>query len=401
MIFSLLPPLLLGLLAGIITGLTPGIHINLVSLLLVGSAPFLLGHFSLMGLAVFIIAMSVVHTFLDSLPSIFLGAPDAATALGVLPGHRYLLQGWGMMAVKLTIIGSLGAAMLSVFFFPLFVWVVEWSYPLFSSIMGWLLLAVAIFMVVRDKKRLWAALIFLLSGSLGVIVLNMETLENPLFPMLSGLFGISTLLISLNESTEIPPQQTGDPEIKVRPWIAVQALLSGQFSGFLTAMLPGLGSATAAVLSLQITRNLGDHGYMLLQGSIGTVNFILSLATLLVLEKARNGAVISIMKLVDGIGLGHILLFLAVTLLAAGIGALLALYLGKAFATLIGYVNYKALVIGIIVFLVILTPIMSSWTGMLVLVTATGIGLLPATVKTARVHGMGCILLPVMLFFLL
>jgi TctA family transporter len=38
---------------------------------------------------------------------------------------------------------------------------------------------------------------------------------------------------------------------------------------------------------------------------------------------------------------------------------------------------------------------------MLVLVTATGIGLLPATVKTARVHGMGCILLPVMLFFLL
>jgi putative membrane protein len=145
MIFSLLLPLLLGLLAGIITGLTPGIHINLVSLLLVGSAPFLLGHFSLMGLAVFIIAMSVVHTFLDSLPSIFLGAPDAATALGVLPGHRYLLQGWGMMAVKLTIIGSLGAAMLSVFFFPLFVWVVEWSYPLFSSIMGWLLLAVAIF----------------------------------------------------------------------------------------------------------------------------------------------------------------------------------------------------------------------------------------------------------------
>lgn len=400
MISMLLFSIALGIIAGIVTGLTPGIHINLVSLLLVGSAPFFLKYFSLLALACFIISMSVVHTFLDSLPSIFLGAPDAATALGVLPGHRYLLKGWGFMAVKLTIIGSLGAAILSVLFFPLFVLIVRWTYPFFAAIMGWLLLGVAVFMVLRDKKRLWAALIFLLSGTLGVIVLNMKTLSNPLFPLLSGLFGISTLLISLNESTAIPPQKTGDPDIKVKNSIALKALASGQFSGFLTAMLPGLGAATAALLSLQVTRDLGDHGYMILQGSIGTVNFILSLATLLVLGKARNGAVIAVQKLLDGIGLAHIIVFLAVTLIAAGIGALLALFLGKWFARLIGYVNYRGLVIGIILFIILLTPVMSSWTGLLVLITATGIGLLPATVKTARVHGMGCILLPVMLYFL-
>jgi len=400
-LFQILLALLLGVLAGIITGLTPGIHINLVAVLLLAASPVLLLSFPVLALACFIISMSVVHTFLDSIPSIFLGAPDAATALGVLPGHRYLLKGWGLMAVKLTIIGSLGAALLSVLLFPLFVLIVRYAYPFFQAVMGWLLLAVALFMVLRDKKRLWAALIFLLAGSLGLIVLNLPGLENPLFPLLSGLFGVSTLLISLNDETIIPPQETTDPRIKVKKGIAIKALASGQFSGFLTAMLPGLGAATAAVLSLQITRDLGDHGYMLLQGSINTVNFILSLATLLVLGKARNGSIIAVQQLVDSVGVVHILLFLAVTLVAAGLGAMLALWFGRVFSKLISKVNYKALVWGIVAFLVGLTPLLSGWTGLLILVTATALGVIPATVKTARVHGMGCILVPVMLYFLL
>lgn len=400
LLLALLLALLCGILAGIITGLTPGIHINLVAVILVSLSPMLVTHLPVLALAVFIIAMSVIHTFLDSIPSIFLGAPDAATALGVLPGHRYLLKGWGMMAVKLTIIGSLAAALLSVLLFPLFVHAVRHTYPLFQRVMGWLLLAVALFMVLRDRKRLWAALIFLLAGALGILVLGLPGLSNPLFPLLSGLFGVSTLLYSLNESTAIPPQETGDPEIKVKPVIAAKALVAGQLSGFLTAMLPGLGAATAAVLSLQAVRDLGDHGYMLLQGSIGTVNMVLSLATLLVLEKARNGSVIALQQLLGGVTAAHVLLFLAATLVAAGAGALLTLWFGRIFSRLISRVNYRALVIGIILFIVVLTPALSSWTGLLILATATGLGLIPATVKTARIHAMGCLLVPVIIYFL-
>ncbi len=393
--------ILCGILAGIVTGLTPGIHINLVAVLLVTASPVLAVYFPVLALAAFIISMSVVHTFLDSIPSIFLGAPDAATALGVLPGHRYLLKGWGLMAVKLTIIGSLGAAVLSVVLFPLFVLVVTYAYPLFKLVMGWLLVAVALFMILRDRKKLWAALVFLLAGTLGVIVLNIKGLENPLFPLLSGLFGVSTLLISLNDNTAIPPQTTSDPKIKVKKSLGIKALVSGQFSGFLTAMLPGLGAATAAVLSLQITRDLGDHGYMILQGSIGTVNFILSLATLLVLDKARNGSIIAVQQLVETVSVPHIIVYLAVTLIAAGIGACLALWIGRFFSRIISKVNYQGLVWGIIFFIIFLTPILSSWTGVLILLTATALGVIPATVKVARVHAMGCLLLPVMLFFLL
>jgi putative membrane protein len=390
---------LIGMAAGIVTGLTPGIHINLVSVLVVASAPWLLQYFPLLALACFIISMSVSHTFLDTIPSIFLGAPDDATALGVLPGHRYLLKGWGMMAVKLSVVGSIAGAALSVLLFPLFVLLVRLTYPLFQLVIGWLLLAIVFFMVLRDRLRLWAALVFTLSGCLGLITLNIAGLKNPLFPLLSGLFGVATLTVSLNETNRIPPQQES-PDIKLKLVVALKAVTAGQLSGFLTAMLPGVSSASAAVLSLQVFRDLGDHGYMILQGCINTVNFALSLAALLVLDKARNGSIIAIQQLLETVTLSHILVFLAIILFATGIATLLALWLGRAFARLLSHVNYRALVLGIIAFIVVLTPILSSWTGLLILATSTALGLLPATVKVARVHAMGCLLLPVILYFL-
>ncbi len=389
----------IGIAAGIVTGLTPGVHINLVSVLVVALAPALLEHFPLLGLACFIISMSVTHTFLDTIPSIFLGAPDDATALGVLPGHRYLLRGWGLMAVKLSVIGSLVAVVLSVAFFPLFVLVIGLTYPFFQAVMGWLLLAIILYMVLRDRLRWWAALVFLLSGALGLIVLNIPGLKNPLFPLLSGLFGVATLLFSLNETNKIPVQAVS-PEVKVKTRVAAKALFAGQISGFLTAMLPGVGPSMAAVLSLQVFKDLGDHGYMLLQGSINTVNFILSLAALLVLDKARNGSIIAVQQLLTGITLAHILVFLAATVLAAGFALVLTLWFARIFCRLVSLVNYRALVLGIILFIVVLTPFLSGWIGLLILATSTAVGLIPAAVKTARVHAMGCLLLPVTGYFL-
>ena len=104
--FQILIAVFLGCCAGIVTGLIPGIHINLVSLILVSVSGYFLGVTSPLVLGVFIISMSVVHTFLDVIPSIFFGAPDPDTALMVLPGHKLLLQGNGLEAVKLEMIGS-------------------------------------------------------------------------------------------------------------------------------------------------------------------------------------------------------------------------------------------------------------------------------------------------------
>jgi len=47
-----------------------------------------------------VLANSITHTFLNIIPVVYLGAPDAGTALAVLLGHSLLLDGMGMAAIK-------------------------------------------------------------------------------------------------------------------------------------------------------------------------------------------------------------------------------------------------------------------------------------------------------------
>ncbi|MBN2458741.1 tripartite tricarboxylate transporter permease [Candidatus Woesearchaeota archaeon] len=400
MLLQILIALLAGIVCGTFTGLSPGIHINLMSVLLLSSTPFLSQYFPLISLAVFIIAMGTTHTFIDPITSIYLGAPDSSdTALSILPGHRYLLKGHGHAAVKLTLIGSLGALVMSIILFPLLMPIVKHGYPFIEKYMGYLLLLVAGFMILRDKNKLWALIVFSMSGVLGLIVLSMPNLKDPLFPMLSGLFGISTLLISLN-GKECLPEQKADSETPLDKKRTIKALISGQASGFLTAVFPGLGAATAAVLSLQFTKNLGDHGFLILMGAISTVNFSLSLLALLVLDKARNGAVIVVQQMLGSVTLTHILIFLAASLIAGGIAFVLGVVISKGFSKLITKVNYKALAIGVIALITGLIIFFSGALGFLVLIASLGVGLISPVKSIPRVHSMGCLLVPVIVYFL-
>src|SRR3989344_4859936 len=245
---------LLGILAGIFTGLTPGIHINLVSLLVVSSSAYLLGIFSLPSLGVFIISMAIAHTFLDILPAIFLGAPNEATALGVLPGHKLLLQGMGYEAVKLTVIGSLSSLILAILLFPLLIIIFPLIYDDIRPYIGFILIAVVIYMVLIEKgldKKFWAFVVFLISGILGILALTMPNLKQPLFPLLSGLFGLSMLIVSLSQKVEIPKQRITE-NIILPKFQSIKSVLAGTFSGTIVSFFPGMGPAQAAVIGSNI-----------------------------------------------------------------------------------------------------------------------------------------------------
>ena len=95
MVLEFILPLLIGIVAGTLTGLAPGIHINLVSAILL----FSLDKFQsipLISIVVFIVSMSITHTFIDFIPSIFLGAPEEDNFLSILPGHQLFMEGKDM-----------------------------------------------------------------------------------------------------------------------------------------------------------------------------------------------------------------------------------------------------------------------------------------------------------------
>ena len=193
--------LVLGIGCGIITGITPGIHVNLVSVLVVSSSAWLLGFTTPLVLGVFIISLAITHTFLDTLPSIYLGAPDEAQALNVLPGHRMLLQGEGHNAVVYTIIGSLGSLIMGAVFFPVFIWSMGYLQPFVQEMVGVLLLVIMVYMIGKEKEWMKCLAAFLLAGGLGLLVFSIPNLNQPLFPLLSGLFGFSLLVVSLSQKT--------------------------------------------------------------------------------------------------------------------------------------------------------------------------------------------------------
>lgn len=399
MFIEIVLAMLFGICFGIITGLTPGVHINLVSVLVVSASPFLLQHFPVIALGVFIIAMSVTHTFLDTIPSIFLGAPDSDNALGVLPGHRYLLKGKGYLAVKLTIIGCFFATILSIVLFPLLLPFVKYVYPYLNSVMGYILLAAAAYMIYRDRKKFWALFVFILSGVFGIIVFSIPNFKDPLFPMLSGMFGIATLIISYNGEEKIPEQKYDCSE-EINKKKCVKAVIGGEICGFTTAVMPGLGGSSAATIGVQFLKNLGDDGFLILMGAIGTVNFVLSLVALSALDKARNGGIIAIQKLMENVTMNHIIIFLIVSMIAACIGVFLTLKISKVFCRLMNIIDYKKVIMTVIAFVCLLVVIMTGALGFCVLIVSTAIGLVPAIVKVTRTQAMGCLLLPVIIYFL-
>ena len=399
---QLLIALLCGIFAGVITGLIPGIHINLISILIVSVSGYLVGFTSPLVLGVFIIAMAITHTFLNIIPAVFLGAPDGDTALGVLPGHTLLLRGQGYEAVKLNVIGSLFSLIICIAIIPLLVISIPIAYEYLKNWIGYILLAIVIIMILREKdlnKKFWAVMLFIMTGILGLIIFDIN-IKNGLFPLLSGLFGISMLIISINKKTTIPEQEITNT-IKVKKSTTAKSLGSAIFSGALVSFFPGLGPAQAAVIGSELTRNQGAHSFLIMLGGINTVNMLVSMVMLYTIGKARTGSLVAVSEIINIINMKSLLIFICIALTVAGIATFLALFMTKGFVKIITKINYQFVCLAIILFIAVLSIILSGWLGFLILAVSASIGIVPNILGIRRSHMMGCLLLPVILWFIL
>ncbi|MBW2992951.1 tripartite tricarboxylate transporter permease, partial [Candidatus Woesearchaeota archaeon] len=387
---------------GIITGIIPGIHINLVSVLVVSVSGYIIGFTSPLMLGTFIIAMAITHTFLNIIPAVFLGAPEGDTALGVLPGHKLLLEGKGHEAVKLNVIGSLFSLLICIAIVPLLNILIPAAYELLKNWIGYILLAVVVIMILREKNlnnKFWAFILFTLTGVLGLVIFKIN-IKNSLFPLLSGLFGASMLIMSINKNTTIPEQKLTET-IKIKKIETAKSLGSGVFSGSLVSFFPGLGPAQAAVIGSELTRNQGAHSFLIMLGGINTVNMLVSMLMLYTIGKTRTGALVAVSEIMDVINLKSLLIFICVALTVAGVAAFLALSISKKFAKFITKINYKIMCLSIILFIAGLTLFLSGYIGLLIFIIATAVGIIPNILGIRRSHMMGCLLLPVILWFIL
>lgn len=391
--------LLLGILAGIFTGLIPGIHINLVGIFLVSLSASSLFILDPMLLVIFIVAMAITHSFVDFIPSVFLGCPNTDTELSVLPGHELLKEGQGYQAVVLTCYGSIAA--IFIFLIAVFPFVItnERIYNLvrMPCVMPVILLVVSLFLIFQEKNKFYSLLVFSLSGILGLCVLNIE-FNQPLLPLLTGLFGSSTLILSLKDKMQIPLQKIEEPIGEFKELLS-RVFLGAIIASPLCSFFPGLGSGQASIIGNTISRT-SKKGFLILLGVTNTLVMSFSFVTLYTISKTRTGAAVAVKEIIGTPSLGNLLLIISAIVISGAISFFVTKFLAKIIALRITKINYTKLSIFTLIILILVVAFVSGIAGIIILTISTFTGIYCISLKVRRTNMMGCLLLPTIIFYL-
>ena len=375
-------------------------HVNNIVIILVSASSLLLGRFELWSLLAFIVALSVTHTFVNYIPAILLGAPQDDNVLATLPGHRLLALGRGYEAIRLTVVGGLGSVLFSFLALPPLYLTLPRVYPFVRQHIPLLLSGVFAYMLLLEqglRRRLYALLVVLYSGALGYIILSYPLLppQYALFPALSGFFGISTILTSLHLRSS-PPEQCMAHGRGYYP----QGVLAGGVGGVLAGLLPGIGSAQSALLVQSLFRRRDEREFLVAHGGVNTAAAIFALLALYLVGNPRSGASMAAARLMGEAELADTAFMLAIAMLSSSLAAFATLLIARVAVGGIGRINYRALSLGVLVFLWVSIYIFTGITGMVVAATSTATGVLAAYAGVRRSHCMGVLILPTVIYFL-
>jgi putative membrane protein len=397
MLIEIIIASLVGILFGTFTGLIPGIHINLVGVLLISLAASALSVISPIYIAIFVVAMAITHTFVDFIPSIFLGCPDTDTELSILPGHELLKQGKGHEAIMLTTYGSLAAILLLILISVPSIALIPKVYEFIKDLIPYILIFILIILIILEKNKIAALIVLSLTGILGLSVLN-SPVNEPLLPLLTGLFGGSMLVTSIKNKVKIPKQNIENPHVTKRE--IFKPLMGALIASPLCSFLPGLGSGQAAVIGNTISKT-DKKGFLILLGATNTLVMGFSFISLYVILKTRTGAAVALQEILGQLTPGLITLILIISTVVGITAFFLTKNLTKFFSRRIEKVSYSTLSVITLIILLAVTLSVSGILGAIILTVSTITGIYCISLGVRRTHMMGCLLIPTILLYLL
>jgi putative membrane protein len=403
MIIELIVAMCLGVAIGTVTGIFPGIHINLVTAFLIAISAVLLTITSPIVLVVFIVSLAITHSFMDFIPSIFLGVPTDDNNLSILPGHRLLLEGHGYTAVVMTVYGGIMALILLILFIPFFIYLLPIIYPYLERIIWIVLLLTSGIMILSEKKNkiLWAFIVFVLSGYLGITTFNLSVKE-PLMPLFTGLFGSSSIIVSLKNKPRIIPQKIFPlKSIRLSKKSTIKSTIATILSSPFTAFLPGMGASQAAFIGTTITEEADEREFLFILGAINTLVMALSFVTLYSINKTRTGAAVAISKLIETLTITNLTIIIIAIIISGIISAIITIFTAKYISNKIHKINYTKLSYFILLLLIVLIIFLSGILGLFIFLISTSLGIVAIETGIKRTNLMGCLLIPTILYYIL
>jgi len=417
---ALLATAAVGALAASAISLVPALHIYNVAGFIILATATLGERLPPEYLAMFFLGLVTGYSMLNTIPSIFLSAPDDSTVFVVLPGQKYLLQRRGYEAAALTGVGGLGGIAVLALLTP----VASTLFPALRAILQphlhWILWTVIAYMLISEwpkgsdrapagLKRWWdgwksltAGLItFLLSGLLGFILLYrslvpvMVAYQN-LLPAFVGLFAVPWILQNILSRVELPEQHVS-PTMDATPWLFLRGTFAGVLGGLFAAFFPVVTGGIGGFLAGHATAQRDDRLFIISQGTSKVVYYVGGFLLFFVpgLHLTRGGMAWMLSSLWTSHTPQAYYLAVAAVVLSGVISFFLLLLMTRVTIGLIHKVHYRWISLGTLAVLLTVVIGMTGWGGLLICAVATGIGLIPVLWGSRRMNCMGVLLLPI------
>jgi putative membrane protein len=370
----------------------------------------------------FFLGMTAGYAMLNSIPGIFLAAPDDSTVFVVLPGQKYLLQRRGYEAVVLTGVGGLGGIAVLALLTPFASSLLPALRAILQPHLDWILWAVIAYMLMSEWpkgsdrapagwrrwwdgwKSLTAGLVtFLLAGLLGFILLYRSLVPvtvafQNLLPAFAGLFAVPWILQNILSRVEIPEQHIART-VDVTPWLFLRGTLAGAMGGLFAAFFPVVTGGIGGFIAGHATAQRDDRLFIVSQGASKVVYYVGSLLFFFVpgLHLTRGGMAWMLSSLWSSHAPQTYYQAVAAVILSGVVSLFLLLMMAHVAIKLVGKVRYRWISLGTLGVLLAIVVAMTGWGGLLICAVATGIGLIPVIWGSRRVNCMGVLLLPIAL----
>jgi len=401
----------------------PGLHIyNILGLLVIGAHALAARGAAVPGevLVPLTAGMIVGYSMLNTVPSVFLAAPDESALFTVLPGQKYLMMGRGYEATMITSAGGLIGLCLLVPFLGVFgPGFLPAAKAVFQRHMHWILWCVIAFMLMSEWPKggrfgqggwgkfldAWKStgaglLTFLLAGFLGFILLYRSPISvtaafQNLLPAFVGLFTMPWLLLNIASRIEIPRQLLGMSTTLDRIVLA-KGVMAGCLGGGFAAFFPGVTGGVGGMLAGHATAVRDDRVFLVSQGASKLVYYVGALLLLFVpgLGTTRGGAAWMLKGLYVPHSRHDFYMALGAVALAGAVSFLLVGPLTRGTIWLLRTCGYRRLSWATLWIILGLVWGITGWMGLLIMAVSTGIGLLPPLLGARRMNCLGVILLP-------
>lgn len=416
---------LIGVVVATVVSIIPGLHIYnviAITMLMFLGAAHIFTEVDPMVLTSLLVGMVVGFTMLFTISSQFFQPNDDDYRMMMLPHEKYLLEGKGHEAVVITGIGSFAAIVVIAICFPLWGPYIAIFRDLLLDHLYWLVGAVMLFILMTEwpkdvgaaktpGRRLvdgWVPLLmgyvtFVLAGIYGLFIFHKTIIPvgsafQSLMPVFVGLFAIPAQLLSLVSTIKIPRQHVAR-SIEVSAADVFRGSGSGLLAGAFGAFTPGVTPGPALLITGHLTVTGGDKQFMLAGGAGRLMYYIGGLLLFFIPELflRRGGASINISLIFVPETQQQFLTIAGIIAITGALSFIILFGFSRFCIFLLSRINYKIFSVMGLIILSTLVICVTGWTGFVIMLVGTMIGLIPNMWHTRRISLLAVLLVPMFL----